>query len=115
MDFATLLIIISVGVVVVAVVVPTVHRWAGGFSPRPARPELPGWRDQTRPARCPACGGADLVPVRGVQVSRENRSPLELELLVCATCGRTEWFAATPRMLEAREKPPALPAKPYRD
>jgi len=113
-DFATLLVVVSVGVVVMAVVVPTVHRWAGGFGPRPARPELPEWRDPTRPARCASCGGADLVPVRDVHISRENRPPLELELLVCASCGRTEWFAATPRMLEAREKP-ALPAKPYRD
>jgi hypothetical protein len=114
MDFATLLIIISVGVVVMAVVVPTVHRWAGGFGPKAARPELPGWSDPTRPARCAACGGTELVPVRGVQVSRASRSPLELELLVCAACGRAEWFAATPRVLEAREKP-ALPPKPYRD
>ena len=128
MDFATLLVVVSVGVVAMAVVVPVVHRWTR--APQRTAPELTAWADPTRPVKCLRCGGGELVHVRGVQVTAEipgsdashrlpmgpARQPMDLEMLVCSGCGRAEWFAATPRVLERHQKA-ALPEpqKPYRD
>lgn len=129
MDFATLLVVVSVGVVAMAVVVPVVHRWTR--TPQRNAPELAAWADPSRPAKCLRCGGGELVHVRGIQLLSElpgadgphhlptgpQRQPMDLEMLVCAACGRAEWFAATPRALERHQRAALPPAanKPYRD
>jgi hypothetical protein len=80
-------------------------------------PELPAnWAVAERPLRCNRCSAGDLVHVPSVAMRPGSPSRLEagreslaLELLICGSCGRVEWFGASPRGLAAFRplKPPA--------
>ena len=97
-------------------------------APEPVRVELADWRHPDRPARCARCGSAELVHVPNLALASENAAgppgPLALrpvaravalELLACGACGYAEWFAASPRALEAfRRGAGVTRALPYR-
>jgi hypothetical protein len=72
-----------------------------------------------RPVRCPHCGETTFLPGRALLNSRA-RSVLNVDwadplaaTLVCAECGRIEWFASEPEEIETAPQPAraARPAK----
>ncbi|HXH26122.1 MAG TPA: hypothetical protein VNI78_12780 [Vicinamibacterales bacterium] len=59
-----------------------------------------------RAVRCPHCGGRKFAAGRapldgGAPAALDNRTP-DVSILVCAECGRIEWFARPPDRAEVR-------------
>src|SRR5262245_14437839 len=102
-------------------------------SPTPALPETPvihaSFPEASRALRCLRCGSGELAhvprlalvsespPAEGPLSLREPPRPIRLELVACTQCGHAEWFADSPRALEAflPEAAALPPRRPYRD
>jgi hypothetical protein len=62
------------------------------------------YRVAGRPVKCPHCGEATFVPGGNVLLNTRARSVFNIDwadptasVLVCAECGRIEWFATEPQ------------------
>jgi hypothetical protein len=98
-------------------------------SPPEQRIEPAAFPEPSRALRCLRCGSPDLAhvprlallsespPADGPLSLREPPRTVRLELVACTQCGHAEWFADSPRTLDAfRPDAAALPPRrPYRD
>jgi len=119
------------GIVAMLVVLAPILR--RGKSPAPALPETPlpqaAFPETSHALRCLRCGSGELAhvprlaltsespPAEGPLSLREPPRTIRLELVACTQCGHAEWFADSPRALEAFLPDAAAlpPRRPYRD
>ena len=68
-------------------------------------PDPSGYAVAGRPVRCPHCGtqkftqGTALLNSRARTAFNVDWTDPSATLLVCAECGRIEWFASTPEVM----------------
>ena len=61
-----------------------------------------GYAVASKPVRCPHCGGVEFAPGRALLNSRGRTAfgadwlDPSASILVCAECGRIEWYAQEP-------------------
>jgi hypothetical protein len=110
-SFTTMLVIVTCMVLTMAIVVPLIHRAIKRIAPAMNAPGVPQWTNPSRPSRCARCAHGELVAIRGVSMSAElpvrtpmlpshrARQNVDLEILICSTCGRSEFFVGSPRAI----------------